>query len=297
MNSVLLIFIDGLGLGRRDSACNPLARFAPRVLNCFSDRLGPFPRAGICLPTDVQLGVPGLPQSATGQATLFTGANAAALLGKHLSGFPNGALRALIEKESVVLRLKKAGYSVSFANSYTPSFFQKRPRWVSVTTVVCESADLSFNLVEDVRAGRSLFMDYTNRFLRDRGYDVPERSPKQAAAILAHHAATFDFCFYEYFLTDWAGHQGDSEQQLQILTNLDEFLAEIVELLDLSTTSLIVTSDHGNIEETQHAKHTANRVPTILWGPIQRLVEGRTALDLTEIAPLIRASLEPGRSR
>jgi 2,3-bisphosphoglycerate-independent phosphoglycerate mutase len=297
MNSTLLIFIDGLGLGSFDPASNPLARFTPRVLNCFTDHLGPFPRGGLCLPTDVQLGIPGIPQSATGQATLFTGTNAAALLGKHLSGFPNGLLRRLIERESIVLRLKEEGYSAGFANSYTPTFFQERPRWVSVTTVVSETAGLRLNLLEDVKAGRSLFMDYTNRFLRQRGYDVPERTPPEAARILASYASDFDFCFYEYFLTDWAGHQGDPDQQHQILVDLDTFLAEVVEVLDLSTTSLVVTSDHGNIEEARHRQHTANPVPTLLWGPVRRLSEGRTTLDLTEIAPLLGDSLQPGRSR
>jgi hypothetical protein len=37
---------------------------------------------------DASLCVPGLPQSATGQAALLTGLNAPELMGRHIEGFP-----------------------------------------------------------------------------------------------------------------------------------------------------------------------------------------------------------------
>ena len=286
---VLLIFIDGLGLAPDDPGCNPLARFSPKILNCYSNRLGPFPRGGLCIPTDACLGVPGVPQSATGQATLFTGVNASALLGQHLSGFPNSQLRLLLEKHSIVTELTQRGFDVSFANTYTPEFFKNRPRWVSATTVMCEAAGLRLNLLSDVQAGRSLFMDFTNELLRDHRYDVPLRSPKEAGSILAHLAQQNDFCFYEYFLTDHCGHRGTPEENLALLRQLDSFLLAIIELVDLTRFSVVLTSDHGNIEDCCRNSHTTNHVPTLLWGPICRLVDPALPLDLTGIAPLIKA--------
>ncbi|MFB3904402.1 MAG: peptidase [Acidobacteriota bacterium] len=289
MGRVLLIFIDGLGLGPSDSPCNPLARFSPSVLNCYSDRLGPLPRDGICIPVDTCLSVAGVPQSATGQATLFTGINAAEFLGRHLSGFPNQELRSLLAEESFVQRLAKRNRSVHFANTYTPAFFENRPRWVSVTTWVCESAGLKLNMLTDLLAERSLYMDFTNRLLVDRGHAVPIWTPEKAAHILVEQAKFHDMCFYEYFLSDVAGHRGTPQENEPILRELDDFLRHVVKELDLENSSLIITSDHGNIEDSCVPGHTVNPVPCLFWGPIRARITGRTRLDLTEIAPLIEA--------
>jgi len=286
---VLLIFIDGLGLGPSDSPCNPLARFSPAVLNCYSDRLGPLPRQGVCLPVDTCLSVDGIPQSATGQASLFTGVNAAQLLGRHLSGFPNQELRTLLAQQSFVQRLRKQNYSVHFANTYTPAFFENRPRWVSVTTAVCESAGLRLNVLPDLLAERSLYMDFTNRLLVANGHMVPVWTPEKAAHVLVEQAQAHDVCFYEYFLSDLAGHRGTPEENETIVRELDQFLSHVVDRLDLDESSLIITSDHGNIEDSCVPGHTVNSVPGLFWGPIRSLVASRSQLDLTEIAPLIEA--------
>ena len=123
LNSVILVSIDGLGVGVKDPTVNPLAAFRPRILNVYEKELGPFPQSGRCLATDAQLGVEGLPQSATGQTTLVTGLNAPSLVGaRHLPGFPSPTLRRLIERHSIFNRLKAAGFKVTFANSFTPEF-------------------------------------------------------------------------------------------------------------------------------------------------------------------------------
>lgn len=296
MGRVLLIFIDGLGLGPSDSPCNPLALFSPTVLNCYSDRLGPLPRGGLCTPVDTCLSVPGIPQSATGQATLFSGVNAAALLGRHLSGFPNQELRNLLAEQSFVQRLKTRNYSVHFANTYTPAFFEARPRWVSVTTWICESAGLRLNVLADLLAERSLYMDFTNRLLIENGHDVPQWTPAKAARVLVDQATAHEVCFYEYFLSDLAGHRGTPEENQVGLRELDEFLSHVVEGLDLEESSLVITSDHGNVEDSCVSGHTVNAVPGLFWGPIRKQVEGRSRLDLTEIAGLIEACVGETRS-
>jgi 2,3-bisphosphoglycerate-independent phosphoglycerate mutase len=266
-----------------------MARFSPAVLNCYSDRLGPLRRDGVCIPVDTGLGVKGIPQSATGQASLFTGVNAAQLLGRHMSGFPNQELKTLLAEESFVQRLKKQAYSVHFANTYTPAFFEDRPRWISVTTSVCESAGLRLNMLSDLLAERSLYMDFTNRMLISSGHRVPVWTPEKAAHVLVEQAKTHDLCFYEYFLSDIAGHRGTPEENETVLRELDRFLSHVVDGVDLDESSLVITSDHGNIEDSCVPAHTVNPVPGLFWGPLRSLIAGRSRLDLTEIAPLIEA--------
>ena len=89
---LLLIFVDGVGLAAA-TKYNPLAQLpAPGF-----DRLlgGPLTLEQ-CRQTDdllltgidANLGVEGLPQSATGQAALFTGENVAQIMGRHVTGLP-----------------------------------------------------------------------------------------------------------------------------------------------------------------------------------------------------------------
>src|SRR5215210_7396620 len=110
MSSVLLIFVDGLGIGRRDEH-NPLARLGADAspLAVFEDEEPALPFDGVLARTDARLGVEGRPQSASGQTTILTGVNAPAALGYHKQGFPNERLREVLRRHSVFLQLKNAG--------------------------------------------------------------------------------------------------------------------------------------------------------------------------------------------
>src|SRR3954469_20341461 len=123
--SVLLFFIDGLGIGAHGPA-NPfdgLADASPLAI--FQDEEPQLPFDGVLVRTDATLGVAGRPQSASGQTTILTGINAPATLGYHKQGFPNEALRDIITEHSLFLQLKKAGIAPNtFANAYTPLFFE-----------------------------------------------------------------------------------------------------------------------------------------------------------------------------
>ncbi len=284
-----MVFVDGLGIGRRDPAVNPLARFEGEILSLFDREKTPFlPRKGLCLPTDACLGVSGLPQSATGQTALFTGENAAGLLGYHLPGFPNRLLRELIAGRSLFRRLRERGRRVTFANIYTPGFFERRPRWVSVTTVMCETAEVPLRRLDDLTANQGLFFDFTNEVLMRGGWVAHRRSPEEASALLLGLSREFHLTLYEYFLTDLVGHRGGIEEATEVARVLDRFLAALVEGLDLESTSLVVCSDHGNLEDKSTRTHTRNPVPTLLWGGIQDDFAGvEGLLPLSEVTPRI----------
>src|SRR5690606_2332559 len=67
---------------------------------------------------DPLLGVPGLPQSGTGQTTLLTGRNAPALMGRHFGPWVPTALRPLLAEHNLFSDLRSAGLEVAFANAY-----------------------------------------------------------------------------------------------------------------------------------------------------------------------------------
>jgi hypothetical protein len=289
---MILLFIDGLGIGPRDSEVNPMARFPGTVLNFFQDGEACLPGGGVCVPTDATLSVQGLPQSATGQTTIFTGENAARLLGYHLQGFPNRRLKDRLAERSLFRQLRERSRPVTFANVYTPRFFTSRPRRVSVTTVMCESAGVPLRTMEDLRENRGLFMDFTNQWFRDRDLEVERFTPRRAAEILAALSGDFDLVLYEYFMTDLVGHRGTLEEGVTLARRLDEFLSALIDEINLDRVSLLVCSDHGNFEDFSRRTHTLNKVPTLLWGPIRDYFNSAAALE--DIAPAVLNCLDGG---
>jgi hypothetical protein len=285
--SVLLFFIDGLGIGRRETA-NPLHGLdEAEPLAVFQDEPTDTLFEGIVVPTDPRLGIEGRPQSASGQTTILTGINAPGLIGYHKQGFPNAELRKVIAEKSLFLRLKNAGIeNITFANAYRPRFFLERPRWVSATTAAVEAAGLQFRNIDDLVADRAVYQDFTNQFLIDSGLAVPTRSPRDAARVLADIANGNRFTLYEYFMTDKMGHSQNFEGARSVLSNLGRLIRELLQRLDLQRTTVILTSDHGNIEDLSIRNHTLNDVPTIIWGAARERM-ARQIRSLADITPAI----------
>ncbi len=286
--AVLLFFIDGLGLGAKDAAKNPLAATENlEPLANFKNEFAPIVFDGLLTPTDARLGVEGRPQSASGQTTILTGTNAPALLGHHKQGFPNQILRDVIKENSIFLQLKRLKIELNvFANAYTPQFFESVPRWKSATTCALEAADLPFRRLPDLLGRKALFHDFTNESLIERNFDIPLFSAKDAGEILANLTKTHRFTLYEHFITDKIGHAQDFERAGKHLPKLAEFLRETLAHIDFENTTVILTSDHGNIEDLSVRNHTLNDVPTIVWGRMKREIAARVK-TLADITPAI----------
>lgn len=308
-------FIDGLGLAPvADSDHNPLLRAdLPNFLRLSGGQplvqtSLPFTSPAFIIPTDANLGVPGLPQSASGQTTMLTGVNGPAAIGRHLNGYPSPRLRAIIAEHSLLKRAHAQGYRTTFLNAYTPGFQewlaagmpsempgleptpQKRQRLrPSASTVATLAAAIPFRGLPELLAGQAVFHDITRATLRERGFDAPLITPSEAgrhaAAVMAEH----DLVFYEHFLTDIAGHSQEMDRAVQVLEMLDEFLGALLACLP-SDVLLLITSDHGNIEDLSVKTHTRNPVPTILYGPGARAAAGRVQ-SLLDITPVILAAL------
>ena len=285
--SLLLFFIDGLGIGTRGTH-NPLDGLDDAApLAIFQNEVAEIPFDGIVAVTDARLGVEGRPQSASGQTTILTGINAPAAIGSHKQGFPNQALLDIIREHSIFLQLKNSRVeSFTFANPYTKRSFERRPRWISATTAAVEAAGLRFNVVDDLRAGRAVYHDFTNAMLIERGEVVSPRSPEEAGEVLAGIVQNHSFTLYEYFITDKLGHAQDREAARQVLPSLARFIRRLLQNLDLEETTVFLTSDHGNIEDLSLRNHTLNPVPTIVWGKQRDSIAARIK-SLADITPSI----------
>jgi len=295
MPPVLMFFVDGVGAGERDPDRNPFARIDARYFgNWRDDPSGkPLPRGGFFVPADARLGVPGLPQSATGQTTLLTGVNAPRLIGRHLSGFPNEALRSLLSERSILRTVVDRGGAADFVNVFHPEFHAagervfERP--LSATTWATRAAGLPYSTIDELRAREAIHHEFTNREMQRRGYDVPEFSPEEAALILAARSTRFDLTLYEVFRTDLAGHRQDMEIAMSQAAEIEIFLEALLAAVDLEETLVVVCSDHGNLEDLSFRGHNENPAQTLLFGP-EAAERARGIADLADVGQTILAA-------
>lgn len=282
---ILFVFVDGLGLGKEDPKVNPLysARI-PTIRRMMKEYM--------MIPTDTLLGVSGLPQSATGQTAILTGHNAPGVLGRHLHGQPTVTLKKLLNQYSLFKQLKEKGLKVTNANVYRDVYLQQihnptnRKTRPSASTVACMAAQLPLRKVEDLVNRQGVYHDIINEILIESDYHVEKSEPEAAAEVLLSLVDQFDFTFFEYFLTDIVGHKQDREKSEEVLERLDRFITVIDKELDYENTLLMITSDHGNIEDLTVKTHTYNKVPTILHGYKDSLAAQKIA-SLVDITPTI----------
>ncbi|UCD58104.1 MAG: peptidase [Candidatus Hydrogenedentota bacterium] len=292
---ILMIFIDGLGVGKKDPSRNPFAALPSQIFTDFLDEpRSTTIRSGSATRADASLGIGGLPQSATGQTALLTGVNAAAAAGRHLHGFPTKRLRDILHEHSILKKLSARGLRAAFINVFNPLFFEalkkRLPLRNSATTVANMAASLHFFGLEDLLERRAIYQDFTNRILLEKGFDVPVFTPREAGEILARSAARYDFCLYEYFQGDVVGHTRNRFRATEEARKLDEFLLAVLDSSDLRKTSIVLTSDHGNLEDLSTSRHTLNPVPVLFWGELADNAPPITSI--LDIAPLIMKSLK-----
>jgi len=269
----LLLFVDGIGLAPA-SADNPWATVPMPALAGLlggpltSERVGAGEGWRLA-PLDATLGVEGLPQSATGQTALFTGENAPAALGRHVAALPGPRLAALLAERSLLKRARRAGRAVTFANPFTPAYFaevEAGRRRHSATTLAALASGAPFRDAADLAAGRACPWDVTGEFFARFEAAIESIAPLEAGRRLAALAAAHDLTLWETFMTDLAGHRRRGWTAQEALTRLDGLLAGLLEAGTTETTVVLV-SDHGNLEESGHRSHTRNPVPLLAIGP------------------------------
>ncbi len=295
MSRALCIFVDGIGIGEDDPMINPVVAADTPVLDAVLGRNlagfdAPFRHNGaFVVPTDATLGLPGLPQSATGQTALLTGINAAAVAGRHVTAYPTKALRAVLTDHNLFRQVQAMGLTAALANTYTPHYFQaveQRQLRHAAITFSALAAGVRLRDLDDLRAGRSIFHDLTNARLRTWGYDVPPRTPRESGEVLGRLSRDYHFTLFEFFLSDLAAHHRIPLAPAEAVAMVDALIGGVLETAALDETLVLVVSDHGNLEDTRAPAHTRNAVPTILMGAGRETV-GSGIAALTDLAPAI----------
>ena len=282
MRRVIFLFLDGVGLGVHRPDINPLVAARLPTLHALLEgaplvaRDGPACAAHASLvPTDACMGVPGRPQSATGQAAILTGINVPARLGEHYGPRPDARVRALLDQAGLFARLAGRGWSACFCNAYPQAYFDavaRGKRLLSAVPYAAVQGGLRLLTAEDMRAGRALSANFTGEgWRREFGcHDTPVYTPVEAGRLLSSIAQGYHFVFFEHWLTDVLGHRQDMAGAVADLVRFDSFLAGVLDAADLNETLVIVASDHGNVEDCSTRKHTQNPALTLLVGADHR---------------------------
>ena len=307
----LFIFLDGVGLGANDPATNPFARLElPHLHGLLGGRRlladsAPYhgERASL-IPLDACLGVSGLPQSATGQTTLLTGVNIPAALGKHYGPKPNPPIAAFLKNGNLFRTLKERGLRAGFLNAYPPRYFEavrSGLRLYSAIPLAASEAGLPLFTSEELNAGKALAADFTARGWHEHLglLSTPILEPAAAGERLSALAQAYDFAFFEYWLSDYAGHRQDMDAATALLEEFDRVLGGLLSAWEDSSGLILVTSDHGNLEDLSTRRHTANPVPGLLIGASELrqsffrylLESAGQQPDLADVAPAITRML------
>ena len=126
-------------------------------------------------------------------------------------------------------------------------------------------------------------------------YDLaPEMSaaPITDALVAAIGSVAYDVIVSNYANADMVGHTGVWEAAVRAAETIDACLGRIVDAVLATSGLLVVTADHGNIEEMRDAqgnpqtKHTTSPVPIVAVG---EAIRGRALRDgrLSDVAPTL----------
>jgi hypothetical protein len=303
--NLLFLFLDGIGLGDNNPEINPFARADMPYLQSLlggqklTRESAPFEGDLVTLlPIDPNLGVDGLPQSATGQAVLLTGINVPAELGYHYGPKPNPDVAKYLDGKTVFSKVVKAGKKTALLSAYPPRYFagiNSGKHIYSSIPLAFTNAGLSLFTKDDYYAGDALAADFTGQgwhdFLHLR--DAPVYSPEEAGAKLSEIASRYDFSLFEYWASDYAGHKQDMDSAVRQLENFDGVLKGLLGSSGYRPDLTLITSDHGNMEDLSTRRHTAADVPLLLFGEQALRREFQKDIhDLTGIAPAISRILD-----
>jgi hypothetical protein len=134
-------------------------------------------------------------------------------------------------------------------------------------------AGVALRTWDDVRRGQALTGSLTHELEARFNWEalhqavLPRRSPEEAAHVLADLARQHDFTFYKYQLADLVSHTGQVELARQVFEVIETFVETLLGALDVGESVVIVTSDHGHLEQVAFTRgHPKSRVPTWYFG-------------------------------
>ena len=296
MKSVILIFLDGVGIGKANETENPFFReefnFTRKLFGSVPHLKNRFLKNddGVCVfPADATFNAPGLPQSGTGQTAILCGIDAVKIAGKHFGPFPHSSLNEVLKEKNIYTELRKLGLSSIFANAYPPKFFDylnKGHARVAATTKAAQFGNIALNTIENLNRGDGLSHEIDNsRWIEKLRLPVKKITAETAANNLLSLATKFNFVFYEYFYTDHWGHGRNLDFYSHGIKVLNQFLLHLIKNLKAGQT-LIICSDHGNFEDLSVKTHTRNPVFMLSAGENSDIVSNKikTIADIKSTA-------------
>ena len=188
--------------------------------------------------------------------------------------------------------MRRQGKTAAFLNAYPPSYFaaiESRRRVYSSIPQGVVSAGLPLRTMEDLVAGRAIAADFTGKGWHERLglITTPLLTTTEAGRRMAELAFQYDFSFFEYWLSDYAGHGQDMEAAVALLHSVDEMLGGLLTAWDDEKGLVLLTSDHGNMEDLSTRRHTMNPVPALIIG--EENARRRVAESLSTLADVAPA--------
>ncbi|MCB9436386.1 MAG: alkaline phosphatase family protein [Anaerolineales bacterium] len=300
---IIIIFLDGIGLGENDPTVNPFAVMNTPTLHMLAGGqrwLRQTPRTeserAIFIPTDAHMGIAGRPQSATGQATILTGRNVPAELGEHYGPKPNPPIRAILAEDNLFKRLVTHGKKASLINPYPPGFFETLNRGKRLPSSIQDAAlvaGVPLLTEQDYYQGQAISPDWTGEgWTHYLGYhDAPVYTPEAAGKLIGELARQHDLTFFSTWITDELGHRGPFSDAVAYMERFDRVMAGLLEIWDDDEGLIIITSDHGNMEVQGDRRHSENQVPTVVIGQTRHaFAEGFSSL--VDITPRVLQALD-----
>jgi 2,3-bisphosphoglycerate-independent phosphoglycerate mutase len=312
------LFLDGVGLGKDDPNINPFVRAPLPNLDLILEgnkiiawgqsndsnskqQIFHTEHASF-LALDACLGIDGTPQSASGQASLLTGKNVSAILGFHDGPKPNPEIMNILKAGTLFSWVNQDDGKATLLNAYPPRYFKSIEtgyRLPGVIALSAKYAEMKLKTMDDLFQGAAISTDFTAKGWHDLlGLkDTPLLTPSQAGERIRKLSSGYELAFFEYWLTDIAGHRQDMQAACELLAAFDTVLGSLIQSWDDDNRLILITSDHGNLEDLSARSHTRNYVPLLLIGShelrerfISKLLQAKgkkESLSITNVSPTI----------
>jgi 2,3-bisphosphoglycerate-independent phosphoglycerate mutase len=295
---ILFLFLDGIGLGLDDVTINPFAAAHLPTLHQFTHGQRWLADVGkrvteraLFIPTDAQLGMEGAPQSGSSQAAILTGKNVPQIIGEHYGPKPNAPTREIIAEDNIFKQVRERGKTSALLDAYPPTLLASIARGKTLPSSIQQAAlngGQTLFTKDDLIAGRALTPEWTGHAWREhlKLNDTPVYTPYEAGQHLARISRSYDFAFHSHWMTDYVGHRGPLSEGVNLLETFDGVMAGLLDAWDDEEGLILMTSDHGNLEDIDNRHHTENLVPTLVIGAQKEaFAEGFT--NLTDFYPRI----------
>jgi 2,3-bisphosphoglycerate-independent phosphoglycerate mutase len=219
------------------------------------------------------------------------------MIGEHYGPKPNPAIRELLAQDNFFKQVITAGKKAALVEAYPPMWHHDHNRGKSLRSsyqqAAYEAGQELFG-IEAVIEGKALTPEWTSEawltYLKLR--DVPPYTPEEAGQKLVRISREYDFAMHAHWMTDMVGHRGPVERGVELLELFDKVMTGVVNEWDDEEGLIIITSDHGNLEDVSHRNHTENEIPTLIIGSKKgALAEGLR--DLSDYVPRMAKLLLP----